>query len=133
MMTIQEIIDVLEDKERELENVPDEIFNEEYHKVDIETTLNKVISLLDRIVDYEDSIARGTVDDDKINEQIGGRPLEFENGEVFYVECEDGYLYAGHMTNAGIMHEYEMHYNNNKSLEENLQNLVDNMAYDLDL
>lgn len=82
-------------------------------------------------IDYDEEVV--TIDDDEINEQIGGRPLEFENGEVFYVECVEGTLYAGHMTNAGIMHEYEIEYDVDKSLDENLQVLADEIMSDLDI
>lgn len=54
--------------------------------------------------------------------------LEFENGGDYidlYIDYKDGKLIAGMTTNAGIVPEYQIEYDDEKSVDENLQNLYD--------
>ena len=54
--------------------------------------------------------------------------LEFENGGDYidlYIDYKDGKLIAGMTTNAGIIPEYQIEYDDEKSVDENLQDLYD--------
>lgn len=51
--------------------------------------------------------------------------IAFDNGVVLGVEYEDGKLYAGSITNTGIMREYEIDYDTESSVDSNLQALYD--------
>lgn len=56
----------------------------------------------------------------------GKSPMfEFDDGTVYGVEYKDGKLYAGSITNNGIMREYELEYDNDLDIDANLQNLYD--------
>jgi len=51
--------------------------------------------------------------------------LEMDDGKTYGVEYKDGKLYAGGITNSGIFHDFEIPYDSDFSVEENLQNLYD--------
>lgn len=69
----------------------------------------------------------------KLHEDVEQNPLkglrsnviEFPNGECVYIEYKDGKIYAGGATNNGIIHEYEIDYDNDASVDQNIQNLYD--------
>ena len=51
--------------------------------------------------------------------------IEFPNGDYLYVEYKDGKLSAGGVTNTGMIPEYEMNYDNDISVDQNLNNFYD--------
>lgn len=51
--------------------------------------------------------------------------LELDNGDVIAVVKKNGYLVAGSVTNSGMFEDYKMKYDEDVSLDENLQNFVE--------
>lgn len=51
--------------------------------------------------------------------------LELDNGDVIAVVKKNGYLIAGGMTNSGIFEDYKMKYDEDESMDVNLQNFVE--------
>ena len=51
--------------------------------------------------------------------------LELDNGDVIAVVKKNGYLVAGGVTNNGIFEDYKMKYDEDESMDVNLQNFVD--------
>lgn len=51
--------------------------------------------------------------------------LELDNGDVVAVVLKNGYLIAGGATNSGMFEDYKMKYDDDYSLDENLQNFVE--------
>ena len=51
--------------------------------------------------------------------------LEFPDGSYLYVEWNNGKLTAGGVTNTGMIPEYEMDYNSDISVDQNLNNFYD--------
>lgn len=49
--------------------------------------------------------------------------FEFESGDYCYVGYKDGKLFAGSATNSGIMHDVEIDYDKDLSVDENLERL----------
>ena len=49
--------------------------------------------------------------------------FEFESGDYCYVGYKDGKLFAGSATNSGIMHDVEINYDKDLSVDENLERL----------
>lgn len=78
---------------------------------------------------FSDALTKEFVEE--INNQIGGKPFELfdeesEDTYIYYVELDiDGKLYAGPVTNSGIIREFDIVYDNSKSLEENLNDLYE--------
>lgn len=72
----------------------------------------------------------------KLRESVDENPLkdlrsniiEFPNGDYVYIEYKDGKIYAGDATNNGIIHKYEVDYDNALSVEQNIQNLYDKIV-----
>lgn len=58
-------------------------------------------------------------------EKLRGEYFEFPNGEVFTIDFKDGKLIAGGLTNAGVMPEFEIEYDDDFSADWNLQVLYD--------
>ena len=51
--------------------------------------------------------------------------LELDNGDVIAVVKKNGYLIAGGMTNSGMFEDYKMKYDEDESMDVNLQNFVE--------
>lgn len=51
--------------------------------------------------------------------------LEFPSGDYLYVDYDDGKLIAGGATNTGIIHDFELDYDETKSEDKNIQALYD--------
>lgn len=64
----------------------------------------------------------------KIREDVNGQVIEFECGKYFTVERNGDKLIAGSATNTGIIPEFEIEYDENKSEDENLQDLYDKIV-----
>ena len=63
---------------------------------------------------------------DKAIEESKKEPIiTLEDGTVLGVEYKDDKLYAGFITNTGLQHNYEIDYDKDLSVDENLQNLYD--------
>lgn len=82
----------------------------------------------DQYGDYE------VIAHERIHEEVGeGNPfaelrsnvLEFPSKDYVYVGYEDGKMFAGGATNVGVIHEVELDYDNDKSVDANLQDLYD--------
>lgn len=56
---------------------------------------------------------------------LKGQTLEFPNGEVLTIDFKDGKLIAGGVTNAGVIPEFELEYDDDFSTDWNLQVLYD--------
>lgn len=67
-------------------------------------------------------------EEEEINNKIGGRGFEMDDGRYLNVELKNGKLYAGSATNSGIMQEYSIDYDSDVSLDQNLQNLYDKIT-----
>ena len=63
-----------------------------------------------------------------VNETLAGRGFEMPNGEYFGVQYKDGKLVAGSITNTGMLNEYEIDYDEDFSLDENLSNLYETIS-----
>lgn len=74
--------------------------------------------------EFWDSIRKPIKDMDPLQEYLKEtkqEPIfEFDNGDPLFVEFENGKLYAGVLTNTGVMHDYEMDYDFDLSIENNL-------------
>lgn len=66
-----------------------------------------------------------SVEDDNPLQDIRSNIIEFPNGDYVYVEYKDGKLIAGGATNTGIIPEYELAYDHDSSVDENLADLYD--------
>ena len=73
-------------------------------------------------------------DEDDINEDIKRESplydarsniLELPNGDVLYLDYNEGNLIAGSATNLGVVPEHEIRYDWDLSLDQNIQNLYD--------
>lgn len=82
----------------------------------------------DQYGDYE------VIAHERIHEDVGeGNPfaelrsnmIEFPSGDYVYVGYEDGKMFAGSATNVGIIHEVELDYDHDKSVDDNLHDLYD--------
>lgn len=65
------------------------------------------------------------IDEDDIINAVRGKMFEFPNGDYMYIDYHKGNLVAGHATNAGMISEIEIEYDENKSIDRNLQDLYD--------
>lgn len=82
----------------------------------------------DQYGDYE------VIAHERIHEEVGeGNPfaelrsnvIEFPSKDYVYVGYEDGKMFAGGATNVGVIHEVELDYDHDKSVDANLQDLYD--------
>lgn len=69
----------------------------------------------------EESLFEGVEDVEKLR----GESIEFPNGEVLTIDFKDGKLIAGGVTNAGVIPEFELEYDDDFSTDWNLQALYD--------
>lgn len=58
-------------------------------------------------------------------EGIRSNIIEFPSGDYVYVGYADGKLFAGSATNAGVIHETEIDYDDDASVDANISNLYD--------
>ena len=63
--------------------------------------------------------------EEPLYEDLKGQILEFNDGTYFYVQKKGNSLIAGNATNTGIIPEFEIEYDEDKSENENLQDLYD--------
>ncbi len=63
--------------------------------------------------------------EEPLYEDLNGQILEFNDGTYFYVQKKGNSLIAGNATNTGIIPEFEIEYDEDKSEDENLQDLYD--------
>lgn len=82
----------------------------------------------DQYGDYE-VIAHERIHEDVGEEnpfaELRSNMVEFPSGDYVYVGYEDGKMFAGSATNVGIIHEVELDYDHDKSVDANLQDLYD--------
>lgn len=64
---------------------------------------------------------------DKIRNLVDGRPFQVVNGESLYVDYDSdkNVLYAGTITNSGIIRDYSIKYNKEASIDNNLERLYE--------
>lgn len=101
-------------KVREAEKLQEKPKSPEMNKGAKEMKLEKLM--------LEESLFNESVEDAK---SLDGEYIEFPNGEVFTIYYEDGKLIAGGLTNAGLMPEFEIEYDDDFSADWNLQVLYD--------
>ena len=84
---------------------------------------------IQRAVDTNDLIFRKDMEESVKNknplEGIRSNIIEFPSGDYVYVGYADGKLFAGSATNAGVIHETEIDYDNDASVDANISNLYD--------
>lgn len=82
----------------------------------------------DQYGDYE-VIAHERIHEDVGEEnpfaELRSNVIEFPSGDYVYVGYEDGKMFAGSATNVGVIHEVELDYDHDKSVDANLQDLYD--------
>lgn len=66
-----------------------------------------------------------SVDDTNPLANIRSNVIEFPNGEYVHIEYKDGKIVAGGATNTGIIPQYEIEYDHDISVDDNIQNLYD--------
>lgn len=76
-------------------------------------------------ISVEDVVAEDIEGGDNPLANIRSNILEFPNGEVLYVGYKDGKMFAGEATNVGVVHDFEMDYDKDSSVDINLQNFYD--------
>lgn len=78
------------------------------------------------ITRFEKKIVTESIhNDDEIKDAVDGKIIDFGDNGYYYVEYDGKNLYAGSATNVGIIHEYEVEYDHDKSIDENLYALYD--------
>ena len=118
-------------------NVTSEFVKENLKKVNEESlwsnTANrlefakKVQQRLKDIFEFEEPEIE--VEDDDLENPLDALPIgkerafEFPNGDYLYIDFEDGKLFAGTVTNVGITHDYEVEYDFDSTLDNNLEKL----------
>lgn len=110
LLNLYESCDLKENEKRVLANI---VYDQEDPRVIYDTLNNRYVS--------GEEIEESKSTDDEIN----GRIMEFPNGDYFYVNKTGNTLSLGSATNNGFISEYEIDYDDDLSLDMNLQNLYD--------
>ena len=75
----------------------------------------------------DDIIEEEPIEEEPINPLAGLKSnlLRFPSGECFFLEYEKQIMYAGPATNTGILRQYDFPYDDDYSLDENIQRFYD--------
>ena len=120
LLNLYEACDLSENEKRALANI---VYDQEDPSV-IYDTLND--RFLGKEIEMPERVKDGVIHEDTYsNDEINGRIMEFPNGDYFYVNKTDNTLSLGSATNNGFIPEYEIDYDDDLSLDMNLQNLYD--------
>ena len=118
LLNLYESCNLNENEKRALANI---VYDQEDASVIYDTLNNRYIT--GEEIGMPEKAKDGVIHEDV--DTINGRVMEFPNGEYFYVNKTGNTLSIGSATNNGFIPEYEIDYDEDLSLDMNLQNLYD--------
>lgn len=88
----------------------------------VQERIKDIVEFEEPEIEVEDEDLENPLDELPLDKE---RMFQFDNGEYLYIDYADGKLFAGSATNTGIFHDYEIDYDFDASLDDNLEKLYE--------
>ncbi len=88
----------------------------------VQERIKDIVEFEEPEIEVEDEDLENPLDELPLDKE---RMFQFDNGEYLYIDYADGKLFAGSATNTGIFHDYEIDYDFDATLDDNLEKLYE--------